>query len=114
MTDVPLTSKEIGVVKPATDETKPATDETKPATNATKPATNATKPATNATKLELSEEEKRILFVIKENPVITQKKIQEETNISLGTVKRILPKLQEKGILARRGSRRSGKWEILG
>ena len=65
-------------------------------------------------KIYLSEEEKRILFVIKENPVITQKKIQEETNISLGTVKRILPKLQEKGILARRGSRRSGKWEILG
>ncbi len=33
----------------------------------TKPATDETKPATDETKLELSEEEKRILFVIKEN-----------------------------------------------
>lgn len=88
-------------------------DETKPATNAKKSETDATKPETDATKLGLSEEEKRILFLIKKNPVITQKKLQEETGISLGTVKRILHKLQEKGILARRGSRRSGKWEII-
>lgn len=32
--------------------------------------------------------------------------------LSLGTIKRILPKLQEKGILVRVGGKRFGKWII--
>lgn len=87
--------------------------------NATKTATNATKTATNATKLDaivmkfqLGKEETEILQLIKENPSITQKEIQKVTGISIGTIKRILPRMQEKGILIREGSRRSGKWVI--
>lgn len=72
-----------------------------------------TESATNATNLILTEEEQKILFILKESPTITQKDISERTGISLGTVKRILPKLQEKGALVRIGNRRSGIWKIL-
>lgn len=73
---------------------------------------SATNPVTNATNLILTEEEQKILFILKESPTITQKDISERTGISLGTVKRILPKLQEKGALVRIGNRRSGIWQI--
>ena len=72
-----------------------------------------TESATNATNLILTEEEQKILHILKESPTITQKVISERTGISLGTVKRILPKLQEKGVLIRIGNRRSGIWQIL-
>lgn len=80
--------------------------------NATDATDSATKDATDKTKVELSEDEKKILALIKAEPQITQKKLQQATGISLGTIKRILPKLQEKGIITRTGSRRSGKWNI--
>ena len=76
-------------------------------------ATNATNSATNATNLILTEEEQKILHILKESSTITQKDTSERTGISLGTVKRILPKLQEKGALVRIGNRRSGIWQIL-
>ncbi|MDO4332785.1 MAG: putative DNA binding domain-containing protein [Eubacteriales bacterium] len=81
----------------------------KMSTDATRSATDATK---SATEHELTEDEKRILSVIKKNPRITQKKLHEATGISLGTIKRILPRLQAKGVLTRNGSRRSGQWKI--
>ena len=56
--------------------------------------------------------ETEIIRLIKGDPFITQKELQEKTGISLGTVKRILPKLQEKGILVREGGKRFGKWII--
>ena len=43
---------------------------------------------------------------------MTQKKIHEQLGISLGTIKRILPRLQKKGILVREGGKRFGKWVI--
>ena len=57
-------------------------------------------------------EQLEIVQLIKENPSITQKELQQRTGISLGTVKRILPKLQEKGIIVREGGKRFGKWII--
>lgn len=80
------------------------------ATNETKGATNETNTATEPA---LNRDEKLILSLIKEEPHITQKQLHEETGISLGTVKRILPRLQEKGVIVRIGNRRSGKWDIL-
>lgn len=88
------------------------TVETKIATNETKIATDETKMNTIAIELQLNKKEARILQLIKENPSITQKEIQKATNISMATIKRMLPRLQEKGILLRTGSRRSGKWII--
>lgn len=74
--------------------------------------TSATKNETNETKVELNEDEKKVISLIKKNPEITQKKLHEESGISLGTIKRILPRLQEKGIIERIGNKRSGKWNI--
>ncbi|MEQ2371280.1 hypothetical protein WMO28_10065 [Blautia sp. CLA-JM-H16] len=38
--------------------------------------------------------------------------MHEQLGISLGTIKRILPRLQKKGILVREGGKRFGKWVI--
>lgn len=59
-----------------------------------------------------TKEELEIVQLIKENPSITQKELQQRTGISLGTIKRILPKLQEKGIIDREGGKRFGKWIV--
>lgn len=65
-----------------------------------------------AVKYQLNKDEMNILRLMKENPSITQKEIQKATDISMGTIKRILPRLQEKGVLVRIGSRCSGKWIV--
>lgn len=51
-----------------------------------------------------------MLGIIAHNPFATQKEIHVESGISLGTVKRILPRLQEKEVLSRKGNKRSGEW----
>lgn len=86
--------------------------------NATEYATNIRKDETNdliylqqiAKKYHISKKEWKVLQLIKEDETITQKQIQNATGISMGTIKRILPRLQEKGVLERSGSRRLGKW----
>ncbi|WP_148411345.1 winged helix-turn-helix domain-containing protein [Murimonas intestini] len=57
-----------------------------------------TKSATDATNLSalLSEDEQSVLNAIRSNPKITQKQLQEATGITLRTIKRLLPRLQEK------------------
>lgn len=55
---------------------------------------------------------RRILDLIKQNPGITQKQMQEETALSLRTVKRIVSELQNSGKLIRQGNNRSGKWQV--
>lgn len=55
---------------------------------------------------------RRILELIKQNPEITQKQMQEETALSLRTVKRIVSELQKSGKLIRQGNNRSGKWQV--
>lgn len=91
---------EYGVVDPRIVAETNATNETDDATNATNFATN------------LSESERKILSVLKEKADMTQKELHETTGITLGTIKRLLPKLQEKGKLERIGNRRSGKWIV--
>ena len=91
----------------ATDATNSATN----ATDATNSATNATEIATNAT--ELTEDEKLIIVTVKQNPSITQQALHNQTGITIGTIKLILPRLQEKGVLIREGNRRSGNWKVI-
>ncbi|MDD3138910.1 MAG: putative DNA binding domain-containing protein [Lachnospiraceae bacterium] len=76
--------------------------------------TNATNHATNATacSIPLTENEQNVLNMIRSNPKITQKQLQETTGITIGTIKRLLPRLQEKGKLERIGNRRSGQWKV--
>lgn len=87
----------------------PSEDRT--ATDATNSATNATEIVTNAT--ELTEDEKLIIVAVKQNPSITQQALHNQTGITIGTIKRILPRLQEKGVLIRGGNRRSGNWKVI-
>ncbi len=127
-----FTTDATNATKPATNATKPATNATKPATNATKPATNATKPATDAIKYvtdetnreiienkttndvnELTDNDRSVIEAVRKKPDITQQKLFEVTGISMGTIKRIMPKLQKQGILIRKGSRRLGQWKVI-
>jgi predicted HTH transcriptional regulator len=85
--------------------------ETNCATNETNSETNETDCATNATNL--SSEELTVLELVQEKDDITQKQLHEQTGISLGTIKRILPRLQEKGVLKRIGNLRKGKWKVI-
>ncbi|MEG1931087.1 MAG: ATP-binding protein, partial [Anaerovorax sp.] len=79
--------------------------------NPKKIATNATNSATNATD-SLTEDEKKVIEAIRTKADATQKEMQTMTGITLGTIKRMLPRLQEKGFIERVGNRRSGKWQI--
>ena len=60
----------------------------------------------------LSQEEAEILDRVKKNPHLTQSQIQKEMGISLRSVKRIMSRLQQEGILIRKGNNRSGLWMI--
>ena len=60
----------------------------------------------------LSEEELTLLKLMNNKNTITQKQMHEEMGISLATIKRILPRLQKKGVLQRIASRKSGKWLV--
>lgn len=52
------------------------------------------------------------LRLIQENPAITQKEIKEKMGVSLVTVKRLMSDLQKSGRIQRKGSRRSGTWQV--
>lgn len=99
----------IGATKIATNATKAATDATKIVTKVA--AKYATKFVGNS--IELSADELVVLNAIRRNPALTQKELHKETGIALGTIKRILPRLQEKGRLERIGSRRLGVWNVI-
>ena len=81
---------------------------------AEKKAVYATDCATNATDCEtkLKDTEQKLLAALREKNTLTQKELHEITGISLGTIKRLLPKLQTKGRLERIGNRRNGMWKV--
>ena len=57
--------------------------------------------------------QKEILNVIRENPNITRRELEELLDSSTGSIKHHLQQLVQKGIIKREGSDRSGKWVIL-
>lgn len=87
---------------------------TKDTINETLKKKSETLESKTATLEHLSETEKSICCVIHDNPSITQKMIHDQTGISLGTIKRILPDLQQRGVLVRVGGKRFGKWVLNG
>ena len=56
--------------------------------------------------------EEKILFVIKENPHITQSQIASMLDCSERKVKRLMKMMQEDGMIERVGGRRSGQWIV--
>ena len=84
------------------------TDETKVATNETETETKLMVD-TN----EFTTDERSVIDVVRDNPTITQQELLEITGISMGTIKRIMPRLQKKGVLIREGNHRAGQWKVI-
>ena len=55
----------------------------------------------------------KILYLIRENPRITQTMMSNELGFARSTISSNLQKLKEKGIIERIGSDRNGYWKIL-
>ena len=70
--------------------------------------TDDTKHDTNDT---LSENDTKILNLIRENPSITQAELKEKLQVSIVTVKRLMANLQKRGLIERQGSSRKGRWQ---
>ena len=73
--------------------------------------TDDTKRDTNDT---ISENDTKILSLVRENPSITQAELKEKLQVSIMTVKRMMDDLQKRGLIERQGSSRKGKWIIIG
>lgn len=73
--------------------------------------TDDTKHDTNDT---ISENDTKVLNLIRENPSITQAELREKLQVSIVTVKRLMADLQKRGLIERQGSSRKGKWIIIG
>ena len=84
------------------------TDETKVATNETE---TETKLMVDTNKF--TTDERSVIDVVRDNHTITQQGLLEITGISMGTIKRIMPRLQKKGVLIREGNRRVGHWKVI-
>lgn len=54
-----------------------------------------------------------LLFIVTQEPQITQKELSLRLKLSLRTTQRIMTELQKKGRLGREGSTRTGKWVVL-
>ena len=62
--------------------------------------------------VKITETEKQIIYLMSNNPNITQKQLAEKLNVTEKTIKRNTLKLKEKGILVRIGSDKNGYWKI--
>lgn len=54
-----------------------------------------------------------LLFIVTQEPQITQKELSLRLKLSLRTTQRIMTELQKEGRLGREGSTRTGKWVVL-
>jgi predicted HTH transcriptional regulator len=61
----------------------------------------------------LVENQKRMVFLINENPTITIKELAEKLGISTTSIDKNLTKLKEKKIIKRVGGDFGGSWEII-
>lgn len=62
--------------------------------------------------IKLSDTQKKIIEIIKNNPKTTMPEMQERLSVSHNTVERNLKVLREKGIVERVGARKDGKWIV--
>lgn len=63
--------------------------------------------------LKLSERDLAVLKAIIGNPEMTTQAISDETGLSLSTVKRAISNLQGLKVIARHGSKKTGKWIVI-
>ena len=60
----------------------------------------------------LTEKQKLLLDILRNNPTITQKEIVESASLSRSTVQRTVKELTEMGRLKRVGSKKTGSWIV--
>lgn len=63
--------------------------------------------------INFSENETKVMSLMRENKNITKKEIVKKTKLSKSTVDRIITNLKEKNIIRRNGANKNGYWEIL-
>ena len=61
----------------------------------------------------LNATEKKMLEILLDNPDKTAESMATSLGVTKRTIERNLKKLQEKGILVRSGSRKTGKWIVI-
>ena len=61
----------------------------------------------------VTDREKMIIDLVKENPKITLVEISEKIDKSLRTVNNTMKTMQENGIIERVGSKKNGTWKVL-
>lgn len=59
-----------------------------------------------------AERKQAILALLAENPMITQARLMEEMDLTRKQVQKDMKELQEKGVLVREGTNRSGRWIV--
>lgn len=59
------------------------------------------------------EKENRILESLKSHPDFSAKELSEDTSIPFRSVQRYIASLRDRGLIRRRGSRKTGFWEII-
>ncbi len=57
--------------------------------------------------------EQKVLELLKKNPNATIKILSQDLNISIRTIQRILASLKEKDVIVRKGSDKTGYWEVI-
>ena len=62
--------------------------------------------------IKISEKQKKIILMLKEDPYCTIKKISDKLDVNHSTVERNIKKLRENGIIERVGARKDGKWIV--
>lgn len=72
-----------------------------------------TNQATNQEEILPGKEERLLVQIMRENPMITQKEMSRQLDWSLGKVKYYITKLKNDQILKRVGSSQKGRWKIL-
>lgn len=65
-----------------------------------------------AENIALTELERRLCGLLKENSKITQSEIQKQLSLSRSKVQRTMKKLVDKGVIENIGSHRSGNWKV--
>ena len=61
---------------------------------------------------ELTERQKLIIELIKNNALVTIPEMSQKTGVVIRTIKHDIEDLQAKGILSREGGRKEGRWII--
>ena len=61
----------------------------------------------------LTENERLVLKLIKEDQEISIPRIAKNANLSKATIDRVVKTLKEKGVITREGAKKNGRWIVL-